>query len=391
MRLKAEKTEKSRHEFDGLDIAAIVVCAGKGERTGLAYNKILYHLGVKTVIETTLDGFIGSAVNRFVLVVAPCDVDAVKELVKPYDSVTLCTGGATRTESVRNGLMAAAGCDIAVIHDGARPFITPDIIDASIRSAIEYGSGIAAVPAVDTIKEVNDGVVVRSLPRASLYNMQTPQTFRYGEIKAAYDKAEGTFTDDAEVYERAGYTPHTVLGSYDNIKITNEKDLLAVAPRGTKIGIGFDVHRLVGRRPLILGGVQIPFDKGLDGHSDADVLTHAIMDAMLSAAGLPDIGVLFPDNSDEFLNISSFVLLDRVAEQIKNRRLAVGNISAVIIAQKPKLAGHIDSIRRSLAARLEIAVERVNVSATTTETLGIIGSGDAIAASASCLLTEIYD
>ena len=371
--------------------AAVIVCAGKGERTGLSYNKVFYNLGHKTVIETVLDAFTASSVGKVTLVAASDDLARIKELVKPYSNVSVCTGGATRAESVKNGLRAVKDCDIVVIHDGARPFIRPNLIDASIESAEKYGSGILAVPATDTIKEVSDGVVVRSLARQGLYNIQTPQTFKYDDIKKAYDSVSGTFTDDAEVFERAGFTPHIVLGSYDNTKITTEYDLVKSTPHGVKIGIGFDLHRLVKSRPLIIGGVEIAYEKGLEGHSDADVLTHAITDALLSAAGLPDIGVLFPDNDPSLLNISSLILLDRVADELRMHNFSINNISAVIIAQKPKMAGHIEAMRNTLAKHLGIGKDSINISATTTETLGVTGKGKAIAASASCLLSEQYE
>lgn len=372
-------------------VAAVIVCAGKGERTGLSYNKIFYNLGHKTVLETVLDAFTASSVGKIVLVAAPDDTARIKDLIKPYPSVTVCKGGATRTDSVKNGLNAVKDCDIVAIHDGARPFIRPELIDESVRSAIRFGSGILAVPATDTIKEVSDGKIIKSLARQGLYNVQTPQTFRYDDIKKAYATVSGTFTDDAEVFERAGFTPHTVLGSYDNIKITTEYDLIKATPRGAKIGIGFDLHRLVKKRPLIIGGIKIDHEKGLEGHSDADVLTHAIMDALLSAAGLPDIGVLFPDNDPSLLNISSLVLLDRVVTAVRERDYSINNISAVIIAQKPKMASHIDAMRNTLAKHLNIAADSINISATTTETLGVTGKGKAIAASASCMLSEKYD
>ncbi len=373
------------------DVAAVIVCAGKGERTGLAYNKILYHIGRKTVIETVLDSFKKSVVGRIVLVVAQNDRDEISELVQDYPDVSICTGGATRTESVRNGLNAVGHCDIVVIHDGARPFVKPETIDASVASAIEYGSGIATVPAVDTIRQIADDGASHTLPRDTLFNVQTPQTFRYAQIKGAYDGVDGVFTDDAEIYERAGFVPRMVDGAYDNVKITTAQDLVKRLPDGMRIGIGFDVHRLTEGRPLILGGVNIPYERGLLGHSDADVLTHAIMDALLSAAGLPDIGVLFPDDAPELEGISSLILLDRVALRVAQSGKTIVDISAVVMAQKPKLAAHIEDIRATLAARLGIETGAVNVSATTTEMLGIIGKGDAIAASAACLLTESYD
>ena len=150
--------------------------------------------------------------------------------------------------------------------------------------------------------------------------MQTPQTFRYSEILSAYERGAANCTDDAEVYAAAGYSPRLIEGNYDNIKITVASDLYRSLPRSCRIGAGFDVHRLVKNRPLILGGVNIEYDLGLDGHSDADVLTHAIMDALLSAAGLPDIGVLFPDTDDKFLGASSIELLKDVTNRVKKTR-----------------------------------------------------------------------
>lgn len=370
-------------------VGAVIVCAGKGERAGLGYNKVLFPIGSKTVLELVLDVFSESDIDSIVVVVSQSDKTEIEKLTAAYSGVSVCLGGDTRTESVFNGLKALYGCDIAVIHDGARPYVTREIIDACIDSAIEYGSGIAAVRTVDTIKQSSDGRV-RTLPRSELYNAQTPQAFRYDEIMSAYAAADGAyvFTDDAEAYERAGFSPRLVDGSYGNIKITTPNDLYRMLSSRTRIGSGFDVHRLVKNRPLIIGGVHIPHDKGLDGHSDADVLTHAIMDALLSAAGLPDIGVLFPDTDAVTLGISSMLLLDRVSELVTNAGYTIGNISAVIIAQEPRLAGVIKDIRATLAARLDITCDRINVSATTTEHLGFIGKCEGIAASASCLLTK---
>ncbi len=377
--------------FSGHTAGAVIVCAGRGERTGLTYNKILYNLGHKTVIETALDNFMHAHIDKIVLVISPDDKSSIDEIIKAYPRVSICYGGETRTKSVFNGLKKLTDCDIAVIHDGARPFIDAKTIDDSIISAIRYGSGVVAVPVVDSVKEVSGDKIVRSIPRNGLYNMQTPQTFRYDEIMRAYTEVSGQFTDDAEVYEKAGFTPRIVSGSYDNIKITTQNDLLRTLPSSMRVGIGFDVHRLVDNRPLILGGVHIDYPKGLDGHSDADVLVHAIMDAILSAADLPDIGVLFPDTADEYENISSTVLLDRVQELAKSKGFEINNISCVIIAQKPKLADIIPSIRKNLANKLGIQTNRINISATTTENLGVVANGNAIASSASCLLVKRKD
>ncbi|MBD5132707.1 MAG: 2-C-methyl-D-erythritol 2,4-cyclodiphosphate synthase [Clostridiales bacterium] len=370
------------------NVGAVIVCAGRGERTGLAYNKVLYKLGTKTMIETVLDTFYEAEISPIVLVCSATDLDAITAIANEYKGVSVVLGGATRTESVFNGLKACR-CDIVAIHDGARPYATKELILRTVQSAIEYGSGIAAVKSVDTVKRVRPDGTLTSLNRAELMNMQTPQTFRYNEIFKAYESVSGVFTDDAEVYEKAGFTPRAVEGSYDNIKITTAADLLKAVPHACHVGIGFDVHKLVEGRKLILGGVQIDYDKGLLGHSDADVLTHAIMDALLSAADLPDIGVLFPDTDDKFLGVSSMKLLNEVVQKVKANGFAIENVSAVIAAQKPKLMRIIPDIRRSLSTTLGIELSRVNVSATTTEELGIIGEGRAIAANASCILSEV--
>lgn len=375
-------TSPSRNE-----LGAVIVCAGKGERTGLSYNKVLHRIGIKTVLETTLDVFYDVTTN-ITVVAADCDMSKIGEIISAYKGVSLVAGGATRFDSVKAGL-AATPCDTVIIHDGARPYVTRDIITRSIESAVLFGSGIAAVPCVDTVKRRTPDNAVTGLPREELFSVQTPQTFRYSEIRAAYDHAESDriFTDDAEVYENAGFRPHLIEGSYDNIKITTPRDLLPAMPQNGRIGIGYDVHRLTEGRPLILGGVHIPYERGLLGHSDADVLTHAVMDALLSAADLPDIGVLFPDTDDKYLGISSMKLLSEVIAKLDDLGYTVVNISAVIAAQKPKLSPIIYEIRKSLASALAKPVECVNVSATTTEGLGIVGSGDAIAASASCIIS----
>ena len=379
---------KYNADTHSLNIAAVIVCAGKGERSGLPYNKVLHYIGHKTVLEKSLDAF-SEHVRHITVVSSADDLSAVKDITTAYNNVAVVTGGDTRAQSVYAGLKAYA-CDIVLIHDGARPFVTSDIIQRAIDSAIKYGSGIAAVPSVDTVKRLENDIA-HSLPRSQLFNAQTPQAFRYSEILSAYDNAQGSFTDDAEVYEQAGYSPRLTDGDYNNIKVTTPNDFINLLPKTCRIGVGVDVHRLVPDRKLILGGVTLDYELGLLGHSDADVLTHAIMDALLSAADLPDIGALFPDTDDKYLGISSITLLKEVLAHVKRKGLEIGNISAVVIAQKPKLAPVINDIRHSLADALGISVTQINVSATTTEKLGIIGEGNAIAANASCILTENTD
>lgn len=217
--------------------------------------------------------------------------------------------------------------------------------------------------------------------------MQTPQGFDTAAIKAAYEAAyaEGFYgTDDAGIAERAGLEIRIVPGSYDNIKITTREDL----SMETRVGTGYDVHRLEEGRKLILGGVDIPFERGLLGHSDADVLVHAIMDALLGAAALGDIGKLFPDTDDRYKGISSIELLKNVREAIENAGYSICNIDATLIAQKPRIAPYIEDMRTNIAAALSIEKDRVSVKATTTEKLGFTGRQEGMEAQAVCILNR---
>lgn len=366
---------------------AVILCAGSAARAGLGFNKVFYPLGQKNVLETVLEKFAGF--DRVVIVAAAQDIPQIKEILRTKTDINciVTEGGKTRSDSVRNGLKAAEGCGVAVIHDAARPFVSADLIERTVDSAVKYGSGIAAVRVVDSIKETQTASteikIAKTLDRSALFAAQTPQSFRYTEIVDAYTRIDGSFEDDSEVYRLAGYTPMIVEGEYGNKKLTSPADFLPL--NGGLIGTGFDVHRLVEGRKLIVGGVHIPFDKGLLGHSDADVLLHALMDALLSAAGLCDIGVLFPDTDDKYKGADSIVLLKDVAARLKDKKIETQYVSAVIIAQKPKMAPHILDMRQNIARALGINVEGINISATTTEFMGIVGGGEAIAASVVCI------
>lgn len=365
--------------------AAIVLCAGKGERVGLGYNKVLYMLGGEPVAVLSMKAFISAGADQVLCVISPADDGVLTDYARELGA-DVCTGGDTRTESVRRAL-AALGNDteIVLIHDGARPYVTADIVAEAAECAAKYGSGITAVPATDAIKEVSDGVIISSPEKSSLFNAQTPQAFRFKEICDAYSRITGNYGDDAEVYALAGYTPHICPGSYRNKKITTYADLTDRG-NGMRTGVGYDAHRLVPDRDLILGGVYVPYELGLLGHSDADVLTHAVMDALLSAAGLPDIGHLFPDSDPDYKGCSSMLMLEHVVRLLGERRMEISYVSAVIMAERPKLARFIPLIRESLARTMSIGAGAVNVTATTTEGMGVIGEGKAIAASAFVLI-----
>ena len=258
-----------------------------------------------------------------------------------------------------------------------------DVIKAVAEKAGETGAAIAAVPPKDTIRHIEEG----TLDRSRLCCVQTPQGFRMELLKKAFEKAaaDGFYgTDDASLVERLGHAVAIVPGEYSNIKITTPEDLTMEM----RIGTGYDVHKLVEERDLILGGVTIPYEKGLLGHSDADVLTHALMDALLGAAALGDIGKLFPDNDDSFKGISSIELLRRVKSVLDDKGYSLGNADVTVICQKPKLAGYIDEMRVNIAAALETDVDRISIKATTTEKLGFTGRGEGIAAEAVCILNR---
>lgn len=283
---------------------------------------------------------------------------------------------------------------LVAIHDGARPLVSPDIIERTLEEAWKSGAAAAGIRVKDTVKVVGDGGMIEgTVDRTRLWQVQTPQTFRYPLILEAHREAEARgweCTDDASLIERTGGKVAMVPGSPRNLKITEPEDM-ALAEKilggtGHRTGTGYDAHRLTEGRKLILGGVDIPYEKGLLGHSDADVLTHAVMDALLGAAGLGDIGQWFPDNDPAYEGISSLALLGRVGEAVAQAGYAIANIDGTVIAQAPRLAAHIPRMRAHIAEVLGIEESQVNVKATTTEGMGFTGRGEGIAAQAAAAL-----
>jgi 2-C-methyl-D-erythritol 4-phosphate cytidylyltransferase/2-C-methyl-D-erythritol 2,4-cyclodiphosphate synthase len=294
-------------------------------------------------------------------------------------------GGKERQDSVKNALDLLED-GYVLVHDGARPYVTEEVIMNVMMATADKKAAVAAVPSKDTIRQVSGKNSV-TLDRSTLYNVQTPQGFYVPLIKKAFKKAyEDNFygTDDAMLVERIGAYVAIAEGSYGNIKITTKEDL----PVDMRVGSGFDVHRLIENRSLILCGVKIPFEKGLLGHSDADVAIHALMDAMLGAAALGDIGKHFPDTDDKYKGISSVLLLKKVNELIAELGYKVNNVDITIMAQVPKLLPYIQAMREKIAETLEIDENRVNVKATTTEKLGFVGREEGIAAEAVCTINR---
>jgi 2-C-methyl-D-erythritol 2,4-cyclodiphosphate synthase len=293
---------------------------------------------------------------------------------------------------------------VIVIHDAARPLVTAQLIERTIGAAIEHGAAIAAVQARDTVKRGDGSRVVQgTLPRREIFLAQTPQAFRVGVLRDALVRAEAMAkagettdaTDEAMLAEAAGHRVYLVEGDPNNLKITTPEDLImaeALAKRDARpartgrAGIGYDLHRLVEGRPLILGGVTIPSDRGALGHSDADVVCHAITDAVLGAASLGDIGRHFPDNDPQWKAASSLDLLRRAVAMLAETGLQVGNVDVTVILERPKIKDHIDAMRAALAAALGVDAGRVSVKGKTNEGLDAVGRGEAIAAHAVVLV-----
>ena len=302
-------------------------------------------------------------------------------------------GGENRQQSVYNGLKSVPiDVDLVAVHDAARPFVTSEIIEATLRSAEEYGSGIISTPVTDTIKQVGSDGIVSTPDRASLFAVQTPQTFRKNLLLAAHESAarEGfVATDDAALFERycGAVRLVTAQGAEQNRKLTMRSDFITNLP-DIRVGHGYDAHRLIEGRKLILCGVEVPHRLGLDGHSDADVALHALMDAMLGAAALGDIGRHFPDTDEAYRGISSVLLLEKTVQILKSKGFHVSNADVTIVAQRPKLAPYMENMQKTVAGTLHLDIDRVNVKATTTEHMGFEGAEEGISAHAVVTLTR---
>lgn len=368
----------------------VVLAAGSGRRCGQERNKMFIRIGNMSVLERSLTAFEQSGCfDHIILVYRGCDRVETENAAKRVLNLpfTLVEGGRERQFSVENALHTIKDADIVAVHDGARCFIKPEVIRACIEKARETGAAAAGVKTRDTIKVVDGDIIKETLDRSRLVNIQTPQVFRYKLLKEAHEAAasEGFLgTDECGLVERIGHPVSVVDAGYDNIKITTQEDILlgrVITGETVRTGTGYDAHRLVEGRPLILGGVTIPHTHGLLGHSDADVLLHAIMDALLGAAALGDIGSHFPC-TDEFKDASSLDLLSRTQDIIAKKGFMITNIDATLIMQKPKIAPYVDEMRRSIAKTLGIGIGAVSVKATTTEGMGFEGTGEGASAMA---------
>lgn len=373
------------------DITAVILCAGSGKRSSLNKNKILYNILNIPIYIKTLSAFLSrQEIDNIILMTNKDDYEAIKQKVLQLHTdtpIAIYIGGATRSDSVKIAL-SHTKTKYILIHDGARCFVSQDVITRAIASLNGNDATSAYVSPKDTIAVIKENALDKSLNRNNLAIIQTPQCFKTSLLNKAFSvmKKNETFTDETSLYKKYIGDVAFYAGDYENIKITTPQDFNMFTPLDYRVGIGFDIHKLVEKRPLILGGIKIEYEKGLLGHSDADVLTHAIMDAILSAVSEKDIGQLFPDNDPKYKNISSIKLLEKVLDLVNKNSFSINNISAVIMAERPKLAKTIPFIQENLAKTLKINKNLITISATTMEKLGPIGSSNAIACQACVLM-----
>jgi len=373
-------------------VTAIIAAGGHGARFGAGQPKQLLPLGGRPILERAVWAFVVSPLVSEVIVAVPASVLANPPTYLREPKIRLVLGGETRRASVAAAFARVqADSALVAIHDAARPLVSAALIARTIEAAHRSGAAIAALPIHDTVKRGGaDGSVLETVPRASLFGAQTPQVFATEVLRRALAR-DGDATDEAMLVEQSGQPVTLVEGDPRNIKITTVEDLrmaevLLGAERGPRIGAGYDLHRLVEGRPLVLAGVTIPYDKGLSGHSDADAVCHAVTDALLGAAALGDIGRHFPDTDPAWKDADSMILLERIVERVREAGFAIGNVDVTVITERPKLAPHADAMRASLARVLGIDVSRISVKGKTNEKVDAVGAGEAIAVHAVAMV-----
>ena len=383
---------------------AAVAAGGAGRRMGSAEPKQFLRLGGVPILAhavRALDEW--GRVEGFAVAVPGAHKDRARGMLEGAGvraRLAVVEGGGERQESVLRALEALPGLgasdgDVVLVHDGSRPFPPVHRLDDLVAASRPDGA-LVAVPLADTLKRERAGAVAGTIERAGLWRAQTPQAFPLGVLRQALTSAveEGEpVTDEAQAVERAGRSPRLVAGDPRNIKVTYPQDLelaeAILAARGTAriaVGHGYDVHRLVDGRPLVLGGVEIPFGQGLLGHSDADVVAHAVADAVLGAAGLGDLGRHFPASDPRWKDVSSLALLEEISRMVAGKGLRVLRVDATLVAQRPRVARHVPAMEGALARALGVPRGAVTVKATTTEGLGFEGRGEGMSAHAVALV-----
>lgn len=373
------------------NINVILTCAGKGERLNLGFNKLRYSFGNVSIFEKSLFAFIRQDISKIIITYNNEDYDWILSKTNNlHANIKLCEGGKTRQESINNALsFVDIDCDKVLIHDGARPFISQEDIDSVISSLDSNDAAILCRKSTNSIRFINNANS-HPVDRNDVVIVETPQGFNCKKLLEAYKNSKDltSYTDDASIYQSYFIDDiiDLVIAKNSNTKITQKEDLNLFIEANYSVGVGWDTHELVEGRKLILGGIEIPHTKGLIGHSDADVLTHAIMDSILTATSNRDIGNLFPDTDSKYKDIDSTILLKQVYDLITSQGFVINNISATIMAQKPKLKDFIIPIQQNLARILNLDSTKVTIGATTTEKLGLIGHEEAISSNAYCLV-----
>lgn len=363
--------------------SGIILMAGSGERSRLDYNKTLYNYFGKPLFIYSLDAFCDNPeIDEVFLVINKQDEENIKKMLNPYDNVVIVYGGKTRNESLKNALEKAKG-DKIIVHDAARPNITKNDIKLIIDSLDEYDLSTLYHKVVDTIK---DGV--KTLNRDNLKAVTTPQGFRKNCIPVILDNNQNVL-DELQIFEdKPNYKIGFVEEAHDNKKFTNPSDF---ENPDYLIGHSLDFHPLVDNRPLILGGVKFDYPKGLYGHSDADVVYHAATEAIIGALQMGDIGTLFPDNDDKYLNIDSSYFLKYMKNILKEKAYEVNNLDVIIYLEEPNLKKYKLEMAKNIAYNLGINEDIVNVKATTMEKCGVIGNKEGISAEAIVLLRKVKE
>ena len=384
----------------GGGVTAIIVAAGRGERLGGDTPKAFVEIGGATILRRSAEALGACAGIDALIVVAPSGYEGAARVEAGASGKlrAVVRGGLTRQDSVRAGLRRTTPRDrIVLIHDAARPFVDAALVARVIEGAKACGAAIPVAPVVDTIKRVRDGRIGETIDRETLGAAQTPQGFNRRTLLSVYARAArrgATLTDEAMAMESQGLSVVAVRGSGRNFKITTQDDLdLArhlVAPAAGRLraGHGFDAHRLVAGRPLMLGGIRVPSPVGLLGHSDGDALLHAICDALLGAGALGELGSLFPSANQALGGVSSSEFVREVMARLRFAGLALVNVDATLIAERPRLASHLDAMRKNIARLLGVAQTQVSIKVKSADGLGAIGRGEGIAAHALALLAR---
>jgi len=386
-----------------MHVTAIIAAGGAGRRLGAAKPKQLIDIGGGSMLQHSIRAFAAHPRVDDIVVVLPRGTSlALPATDDParLPSIRVVAGGERRQDSVANGFDAVdAGSDVVLIHDAARPFVTAELIDRTIDAAAAHGAAIAALQSRDTIKRVGaDLTIVDTIPRETIYLAQTPQGFRRDVLAQAIaiGRSGVEATDEALLAERAGYPVRVVDGDPGNVKVTTAEDLEAARARLSgsaqpartgRAGTGYDLHRLVEGRPLVIGGVTIPFEKGPLGHSDGDVACHAATDAILGAASLGDIGRHFPDTDPKWKGADSLVFLREAARIVREHGYEVANLDITVVLERPKIKDAIDEMRQRIAGAIDTSADRISLKGKTNEGMDAVGRGEAIAAHAVALLS----